>query len=195
MSEEGRSKSALRQALLADRVAAATQRPQAAEVLAGHFAPTWRPEKGQVVAGYRPLHHEMDPGPLMAAFMEAGARLCLPVMQSEEQPLLFRSWRPGDTLETGAFGVEEPVDRAPELVPDLVLVPLVGVDRTGVRLGFGKGYYDRTLAALRARGPVRAVGLAYAEQLVDRVPSEPHDEALDALVTDAGWHSFHRKLK
>ncbi|MEA1943249.1 MAG: 5-formyltetrahydrofolate cyclo-ligase [Pseudomonadota bacterium] len=192
MSEQARSKSALRQKLLADRIAAATRRPQAAADMAAHFAPTWRPEKGQVVAGYRPLHHEMDPGPLMAAFMEAGARLCLPVMQADDQPLLFRGWRPGDTLETGSFGVEEPVDRAPELVPELVLVPLVGVDRKGMRLGFGKGYYDRTLAALRAKGRVRTVGVAYAEQLVDRVPSEPHDQPLDALVTDAGWHSFYR---
>lgn len=191
MSDEGRSKSALRQRLLADRVAAATQRPQAGETLPGHFAPTWRPAKGQVVAGYWPLHHEMDPGPLMMSFLEAGARLCLPVMQGEERPLLFRSWRPGDTLETGTFGVEEPVDRAPESVPDLVLVPLVGVDRAGMRLGFGKGYYDRTLAALRRAGTVRAVGVAYAEQLVDRVPSEAHDQALDALVTDAGWTSFY----
>lgn len=190
MPDEGQSKPVLRQALLAARVAAATARPRAAEALAAHFAPNWYPGRGQVVAGYRPLHHEMDPGPLMAAFREAGADLCLPVMQGEGRPLGFRIWRPGDTLETGAFGVEEPADRAPVATPDLVLVPLVGVDRRGMRLGFGKGFYDRTLAGLRAGRAVRAVGVGYAEQLVDHVPAEPHDEALDALVTDAGWHTF-----
>ena len=190
MPDTATSKSALRQRLLAERVAASSARPQAADRLAAHFAPNWRPHKGQVVAGYWPLHHELDPRPLMAAFLDMGASLCLPVMQRDDQPLIFRSWRDGDRLETGTFGVEEPTDRAPEAVPDLVLVPLVGVDRTGMRLGFGKGYYDRTLAALRARGTVRAVGVAYPEQCVDLVPCEPHDQALDALVTDTGWTSF-----
>lgn len=190
MPDDGNSKPALRQRLLAERVAACAARPQAADRLVAYFAPNWRPHKGQVVAGYWPLHHELDPRPLMSAFLDTGVRLCLPVMLRDDAPLIFRSWRPGDRLETGVFGVEEPTDRAPETVPDLVLVPLVGIDRQGMRLGFGKGYYDRTLAALRAQGPVRAVGVAYPEQCVDRVPCEPHDQALDALVTDTGWTTF-----
>ena len=190
MTDTTDTKSVLRRRLIADRIAASAARPEAGERLGDHFAPNWRPRAGMVVAGYHPLPHEIDPGPLMASFAAAGAQLCLPVVQGRDRPLVFRCWRAGDTLEARAFGVKEPTDRAPETVPDLVLVPLVGVDRQGVRLGFGAGYYDRTLARLRKAGEVRVVGLAYPEQCVDRLPCEDHDQRLDALVTDEGWQAF-----
>lgn len=190
MSDTRDEKTLLRRRLIGDRIAASAVRPDAGARLVEHFAPNWRPQAGMVVAGYHPLPHEIDPTPLMQAFSALGAQLCLPVMQGRDRPLIFRCWRHGDTLEARAFGVQEPSDRAPEAVPDLVLVPLVGVDRLGVRLGFGAGYYDRTLARLRSAGEVRVVGLAYPEQCVDRLPCEAHDERLDALVTDKGWQAF-----
>ena len=106
------------------------------------------------------------------------------------EPLRFRAWRPGDALRPGRFGTLEPPVEAAEVEPGVLFVPLAGFDRRGHRLGYGAGYYDGALARLRARGRVLAVGIAFAEQEVEAVPAEPHDERLDALVTDAGLLTF-----
>ena len=139
---------------------------------------------GRTVAGYAPLPGEMDPGPLMTMLSEAGAQLALPVMPEGEGALQFHAYAPGDVLERRAFGVLEPSRQAPIVEPDIILVPLVGADPAGTRLGFGKGYYDRTLGALRQKRPVLAIGLAYAEQVLETLPADPHDQALDAVLTD-----------
>jgi 5-formyltetrahydrofolate cyclo-ligase len=99
-------------------------------------------------------------------------------------PLSFHVIPPGTALQKSAFGVLEPPADAPVIEPDLILVPLLGFDRRGYRLGYGQGHYDRTLMALRARRPVTAVGLAWACQEVDRIPADAFDQPLDWVVTD-----------
>ncbi|WP_203293846.1 5-formyltetrahydrofolate cyclo-ligase [Maricaulis parjimensis] len=186
------SKSQLRRSLVAARLEAARARPDAAAQLVMHW-PVSLLVSGRVVAGYRPLPGEMDPAPLMTTLLEAGARLALPVMREGEAALDFHAYAPGDPLERRAFGVEEPLRDAAMVQPDIVLVPLVGADLQGTRLGFGKGFYDRTLARLRAEGPVLAIGLAYTEQVLETLPADPHDEALDAVVTDSGFLGIRLK--
>ena len=126
----------------------------------------------------------------MTALGAAGWRTALPVVVEGTAILTFRAWRPGDAARLGAFGIHEPLPEAEELTPDVVLTPLLAFDRRGGRLGFGAGYYDATLEALRSRGPVLAIGLAFETQEVDQVPTEPHDQRLDAVVTPAGIVRF-----
>ncbi|OIQ92780.1 putative 5-formyltetrahydrofolate cyclo-ligase [mine drainage metagenome] len=143
--------------------------------------------EAQVVAGYWPLGDEADPRPLLAALAEAGAALCLPVVAGRGLPLLFRRWAPGQALETGPHGTRHPAAGAQTLAPTLVLVPLLAFDGDGGRLGYGGGFYDRTLAALRAADPaVRALGLAFAAQKVDKLPLDRFDQRLDLIVTETG---------
>lgn len=137
------------------------------------------------VSGYLPIRDEIDPRPAMQALHAAGHLVCVPLVTGRAQPLAFCAWSPGVALTRGPFGVDFPEGTAP-VVPDLLLVPLLAFDAAGYRLGYGGGYYDRTLARLRARGPVRAIGLAYAGQEVARVPVEPTDARLDAVVTEQG---------
>lgn len=139
---------------------------------------------GVVVSGYWPMEGEMDPRVLMADLAARGHALCLPVVQGRGKPLLFRAWRRGDALVGGSLGIPAPGPEATPLVPGLLLVPLLAFDREGFRLGHGAGYYDMTLADLRAAGPVLAVGIAYAGQEVARVPREAHDQPLDWVVTE-----------
>jgi len=122
----------------------------------------------------------------METFWCEQARLALPCVTAPDAPLEFRAWAPGDALETGAYSIACPQPRAPVLTPDLVLVPLLAFDHMGRRLGYGGGYYDRTIAALRAAGDVQVVGLAYSAQRLTRVPSAAHDMRLDWIVTEHG---------
>ncbi|WP_034852066.1 5-formyltetrahydrofolate cyclo-ligase [Inquilinus limosus] len=140
--------------------------------------------RGGVVSGYLPIEDELDPLPLLAAAIDRGHAACVPVVQGKGQPLIFRDWTPGTQLVPGVFGVSVPAPSAPEWVPDLLFVPLLGFDRKGFRMGYGAGFYDRTLAKLRAERPVVAVGVGYAGQEVTAVPVGLHDEALDWIVTD-----------
>lgn len=168
----------LRARMRALRSQLAGQNPGAAERLSLPLTP-------RIVAGYQPFRDEIDPLPLMLKLAAAGARLALPVTPPRDQPspLTFRAWAPGEALERGGFGVHEPT--AGEVVtPDLVLVPLLAFDRRGHRLGYGQGHFDRTLESLRAKGTVTAVGLAYAGQELPELPAEPHDQALDAILTE-----------
>jgi len=144
------------------------------------------PGQNEVVSGYFPIRTEFDPRPLMEEFQKRNSRLCLPVMNGPEEALSFHPWKSGEDLVQGRFGVHEPSQDQPELVPDFVLVPLLAVDLMGRRLGYGKGYYDRTLSQLRQRGSIVSVGLAYEAQIVDRVPVDPHDQCLDWVVTEKG---------
>ncbi|OWJ64412.1 5-formyltetrahydrofolate cyclo-ligase [Inquilinus limosus] len=139
---------------------------------------------GGVVSGYLPIDDELDPLPLLRAVIGRGHHACVPVVQGRGQPLVFRDWTPEAPLVEGVFGVSVPAPSAPERVPDLLFVPLLGFDRKGFRMGYGAGFYDRTLAGLRARKPVLAVGIGYAGQEVTAVPVGLHDEALDWIVTD-----------
>jgi 5-formyltetrahydrofolate cyclo-ligase len=129
------------------------------------------------------MRSEADPRPAMAAH---SGPLCLPVVAGRGRPLVFRAWMPGAPLVAGGFGAMVPAAEAAELVPEVLIVPMLAFDRQGYRLGYGGGFYDRTLAALRAAGPVRAIGLAFAGQEVAAVPRGPWDVALDLIVTEAG---------
>lgn len=142
--------------------------------------------EGSVVGGYWPLPGELDPRPLMEALAARGAALALPVVVAPDAPLAFRGWSPGDRLESGPHGTAHPTPAAPLLVPTLLLVPLLAFDAKGFRLGFGGGYYDRTLAALRRGGGVVAVGLAFAAQQSPALPSDPWDQPLDMVFTEEG---------
>ena len=136
------------------------------------------------VSGYWPLRDELDPRPILSALAARGQRLCLPVVVEAGAALVFRAWRPDTVLEPAAFGTEVPGPDCPVVEPDILLVPLLAFDRRGYRLGYGGGFYDRTLAALRGRRPVVAVGLAFAAQEVAEVPVEAGDEVLDRIVTE-----------
>ena len=143
----------------------------------------------RMVAGYMPIRTEMDPRPALEGLAAQGAPLCLPVVTGKARPLIFRRWAPGEALVDGAFGAAIPADTAPEVAPDLLILPLVGFDRSGGRLGYGGGFYDRTLEALRAAAPaaspVRAIGFAYAAQEAEALPQEATDQPMDAMVTEA----------
>jgi 5-formyltetrahydrofolate cyclo-ligase len=141
-----------------------------------------------VASGYHPLGGEIDPWPVLRRLRAAGAAIALPVATGPHAPLFFRSWREGDLLEMDAAKVPAPAAPAPVLVPDLVIAPLLGFDRAGYRLGQGGGHYDRTLEGLRRQGAVWVIGLAYAGQEVDAVPRDAHDEPLDAILTETGYH-------
>lgn len=139
-----------------------------------------------VVSGYYPMEDEIWPLPLMAALKAEGHTLALPVMQGKAEPLVFRAWTPGDPLIPGVWGIRQPATDKPEVLPDIVLVPLLAFDARGYRLGYGGGFYDRTLRALRSLKSILAVGLALDELEVDAVPHLDYDERLDWVLTPSG---------
>ena len=143
-----------------------------------------------VVAGYIPLDDEADPTLLMQELAVKGRTLALPCIAARGAALLFRTWAKGDVLLANAFGILEPVPAAPVAVPSLVLVPLLAFDSRGHRLGYGGGYYDRTLDRLRRDGAVIAIGIGYAGQEVEELPRETHDHSLDMIVTESGLRRF-----
>ena len=145
---------------------------------------------GATVAAYWPIRSEMNTRPLMEALADAGFRTALPVTRETRTPLVFRLWTVGDDLVRGALGNSEPLDSAETITPALLFMPLAAFDAQGGRIGYGAGHYDTTLAPLRARGPTLAVGLAYDLQEIDTVPLEPHDQRLDAVITETRTLSF-----
>ncbi len=179
-------KSRMRKSAKAVRKQAGLQTPDAAQNLVEYFPDKIWPALHSVVAGYQPIATEISPMRLMETFHCEQARMALPRVKTVNAPLEFGAWAPGDTLERDQSGVPAPGPKAASLIPELILVPLLAFDRSGRRLGYGGGYYDRTLKALRAAGSVVAVGLAYSAQEVKRVPVSRTDERLDWIVTEAG---------
>ncbi|MEZ5818232.1 MAG: 5-formyltetrahydrofolate cyclo-ligase [Hyphomicrobiaceae bacterium] len=165
---------------LADRTAAAAS--LAAQGLG--FLPPDTPAK--VVSAFLAIGEEINPVPLMSRLHREGATLGLPVMVGKGLPLAFRAWSPGAPLRTVVWGIREPEETAPLVEPDVLLMPLLAFDRSGMRLGYGGGFYDRTLCDLRARRSVLAIGLAFASQEVDEVPHLDYDERLDWVLTPEG---------
>lgn len=146
------------------------------------------PRSGQVHAGYLAIRTEVDPLPAMKEFARH-APVGVPVIAGNGQPLEFHRWYAGVDLVDGPFGVKIP--RETEIVvPSIVIVPLLAFDKRGHRLGYGGGFYDRTLQQLRANHPVLAVGLAYAAQQIDALPHAATDQPLDAVVTEAGVQTW-----
>lgn len=138
------------------------------------------------VSGFKPFADEVDVLPLMARLAGEGWRTALPVVAGRDKPLMFRAWAPGEPTVAGAWSIPVPPESAPEVQPDVLLVPMLAFDRGGFRLGYGGGFYDRTLSALRAVKPVIAVGVAFAGQEMAEVPREAHDEPLDWILTEHG---------
>jgi 5-formyltetrahydrofolate cyclo-ligase len=167
----------------------AAARAAASARLRRHLLDWLADQRGAAVAGFWPLGGEVDLKPLLASWHDAGNPALLPRMQGPGRPLRFLRWTPDMLMEPAAFDVEEPPADAPEYRPDVVLVPLLAVDAVGYRLGYGGGFYDRTLAAL---GDVHAVGVALDVQRVDAVPRGVHDRPLSHLVTESGIMSFAR---
>ncbi|MEW5965346.1 MAG: 5-formyltetrahydrofolate cyclo-ligase [Pseudomonadota bacterium] len=138
------------------------------------------------VSAFLAIGEEIDTLPLIEKAIAAGCTVGLPVIERKAAPLLFRRWAPGEPLDEKAWGIREPLPAAALVEPDLLLVPLLAFDATGFRLGYGGGFYDRTLARLRAMKRVVAVGVAYDAQRVDAVPRDRYDEPLDWVLTPSG---------
>lgn len=152
------------------------------DALDRHLIAALAPHAGAVLAGYWPMRDEADPRAAMAAH---DGPVALPVVTGPARPLTFRLWQ-GGALERGPFGTSHPPESAPEVRPDVLIVPLAGFDDRGNRLGYGGGFYDRTLELLRKSGPVLAVGLAFEVQRLPAIPTEPTDQPLDLIVTEGG---------
>jgi 5-formyltetrahydrofolate cyclo-ligase len=183
-------KAALRLEMLARRAAIAVRSGEmAATAVAALAVRDLSLPAGAVVSAYWPLDGELDPRPAMKRLASRGHGLALPRMQGRLQPLRFHRWCLDDALVQGSFRVMQPAEDEPVVHPDVVLVPLLAFDCGGRRLGYGAGFYDRTLAALRAERPrLLAVGVAFAGQEVSEVPNGPHDEALDGVITEEALH-------
>jgi 5-formyltetrahydrofolate cyclo-ligase len=137
-----------------------------------------------IVSGFIPYKSEISTIPLMNRLRREGWKTALPVVIAPGQPLVFRAWAPGDQLVPGVWDIPVPPESAPEVLPDVLLVPMLAFDRRGFRLGYGGGFYDRSLERLRALKKVVAVGVAYHAQMVDEVPTGPHDAPLDYVMTE-----------
>jgi 5-formyltetrahydrofolate cyclo-ligase len=177
-------KEVLRREAIARRDALpAAERSKAAETIAARPFPI-AVAPGAIVSGFSPLKSEINPVLLMRALADAGASLALPVVAGKGKPLIMRAWAFGEPLASGVWGIREPKPEAPAVEPDILIVPLLAFDRRGHRVGYGAGYYDLTITALRARKPVVAVGIAFAIQEIETVPNTPRDACLDLVLTE-----------
>ena len=179
MSDLSAIKAAARKAAFARRqLAFETARPGIAgrlsEVLAGY--------RGVPLSGYMPIRSEIDPLPAMAEAAAHGP-VCVPVIRAAGHPLVFSRWEPDCAMKAGPFGAMIP-QTEDLLDPEILIVPLVAFDGQGGRLGYGGGFYDRTLERLRAARPTLAIGFAYGAQQADHLPLEPTDQPLDMIVTE-----------
>lgn len=181
-------KAALRRAMRERRAALTPETRSAASLAVRDRLIAWissqPPARGSVISGYWPIRSELDPRPALKALAERGYRLALPVSIAPGEPLAFRAWVPGEPLAPDIMRIEAPLASAPLVAPALLLVPMLAFDRACRRLGYGAGFYDRTLAALRRAGAILAVGLAFSAQEVERVPAGPDDAPLDAVATE-----------
>ena len=170
--------------------------PGAGVRAADHFLANVPVAPGAIVSGYWPIRDEFDVMPVMRRISGAGYRCALPFVDKKRHVLIFREWRPGTVMLEGPFRIPEPTEEAAVLTPSLLLVPLLAYDSEGFRLGYGGGYYDGALADLRAAdGPVLAVGMAFSEQLVERVPHGTRDQQLDWIVTERGAMLFAGEIQ
>jgi len=178
------TKAELRDETLAKRDALPAEvRAEAAEQIAARVFPiAVRP--GMIVSGFMPMKNEINPIPLMRKLADAGAQLALPAIKGRGHALTMRAYKFGDELARGQWGIREPKPEAPEVAPDILLVPLACFDRLGHRIGYGAGYYDLTIHALRAKKKVTAVGLGFAVQEIPMVPATERDERLDFVLTE-----------
>jgi 5-formyltetrahydrofolate cyclo-ligase len=185
MSDQSQTdKDKLRQDAVARRgaIPADVRQAAAAAIAARQFPLAIGP--GTIVSGFMPLKSEINPLPLLQKLGEDGVTLALPAIAGRGKPLIMRAWQFGAPLDRGQWGIREPKPEAPEVDPDILLVPLLAFDRAGHRIGYGAGYYDMTIARLRAIKPVTAIGIAFAAQEIDAVPATPRDARLDLVLTE-----------
>ena len=180
-------KTNLRRAAKARRTAAAAEAPDAGEGLCQALLAAVTFPKDVAVSAYWPMRDEIDPLPAMRALHARGHPVALPVMTGKDRPLIFRAWHPDQELVDGGFGTKMPPADAPEVQPQILLAPMLAFDGAGYRLGYGGGFYDRTLAKLRGLNSLtRGVGLAFAGQRVEALPRGRYDQPLDMIVTESG---------
>lgn len=156
----------------------------AKQALADRGLPFTREPHHNVISGFFPYKSEISVLPLMKKLAGEGWTLAMPVVIAEGQPLTFRQWQFGEATVPGVWNIPVPPETAAELLPDVLLVPMLAFDRQGYRLGYGGGFYDRTLVKLRALKPVVAIGVAYADQEVPEVLRAPYDQPLDYVMTE-----------
>jgi 5-formyltetrahydrofolate cyclo-ligase len=201
-----RDKSDLRCELTARRASAFDACPDAGSRMAGNFPAVVDIDNCALVGGYMPFRTEIDPVPLMVALAGQGARLVLPRMHSPfapSSPTLGEEGGRGEALtfhtcdlnnqshfETNKWGLLEPIETRPTATPTILLVPLLGFDRQGHRLGYGKGYYDAAIADLKSQTSITTIGLAFAQQEVEDIPTQPHDQRLDWIITENEAYRF-----
>ncbi len=184
MSDPASLKAELRTEALARRDALpADMRAGAAEAVAARAFPI-AVKPGTIISGFMPMKSEINPLPLMRKLADAGAQLALPAIAGRGQPLIMRAYAFRDELARGQWGIREPKPEAAQVEPDILIVPLAAFDRTGHRIGYGAGYYDMTIHALRAKKNITAIGIAFAAQEIREVPATPRDERLDFVLTE-----------
>lgn len=187
-------KTDLRARMKRKRVTLQSLYPRSGTQLSARFPAELLTRPGLNISGYVAIQSEIDPAALLEKLKSRGAQLCLPVMAGDDLPLEFRVWSPGDELNFGKYDVEEPLPTAKPMVPEIVLVPLLAFDKKGRRLGYGGGYYDRTLKTMRAANPhLCAVGIGYAAQQMPKVPTDGGDQSLDWVLTETGAISITGK--
>jgi 5-formyltetrahydrofolate cyclo-ligase len=163
-------------------------RAEAAGIVAKCFFDSIVLEPTDVVAAYWRIRDELDCQPILIGLMDSNQTVVLPVVLGPERPLEMRVWEQGASLYEAGFGTLAPAELAPQAEPDVVIMPLLGFDSQGTRLGYGGGYYDRTLAHMKKRP--KLIGLAFAAQELDAIPRDSHDVPLDAVITEAGVRYF-----
>jgi 5-formyltetrahydrofolate cyclo-ligase len=177
-------KARLRREAMARRSQAAAAAPEAGHAVAARIFSRIALPEGAPCSVWWPMGDELDTRPLLARLHFAGHPVGLPVVAKKAHPLVFRQWRPRDKLVPGGFGTSIPAPDRPMVEPRVLFCPLLAFDRAGYRVGYGGGFYDRTLVALRATGPRLAIGLAFAAQEVESVPRDEHGQRLDWIVTE-----------
>ncbi|HJS61442.1 MAG TPA: 5-formyltetrahydrofolate cyclo-ligase [Pseudolabrys sp.] len=184
ITETDSPKAQLREQAFARRDALpADERAAAADAIATRAFPV-TVTTGMIVSGFSPMKTEINPLPLMRKAVQLGARLALPAIAGRGKPLIMRAYAFGDELARGQWGIREPKADAPEVTPDILIVPLAAFDRAGHRIGYGAGYYDMTINALRAKKKVIAMGIAFAAQEITFVPATERDARLDFVLTE-----------
>lgn len=156
----------------------------AGAALASRGLPVARNSQNNIVSAFHSFGTEISTFELLEKLVAEGWVTALPVVVAKNTPLVFRQWAPGDALVLGRWDIQVPPPEAPEVLPDVLLVPLLAFDRKGFRLGYGGGFYDRTLEKLRALKNVTAIGIAYAGQEMDTVPRDAFDQRLDWIMTE-----------
>ena len=163
--------------------------PLAPEQLVAHARLLINSFGSGLYAGYLPIRSEISPLPLMEALNKAGQQTAMPITLAEGEPLTFRCWKAGDDYEDGPYGTRQPKITGQPVLPDIILAPLLAFDQAGWRLGYGGGFYDRTIAVLgERRHKVSVIGLGYDGQKLDKIPIGPYDMPLDAVLTPSGLH-------